>query len=56
MHADEILFLDAGRIVERGSHLELLAKGGQYRNLYDLQVQFGHDPEAAVVAPRARTA
>lgn len=37
MHADEILFLEAGRIVERGSHDELMAAGGRYRQLYDLQ-------------------
>jgi subfamily B ATP-binding cassette protein MsbA len=36
-HADEILVLDAGRIVERGDHLTLLATGGLYRRLYDLQ-------------------
>jgi ATP-binding cassette subfamily B multidrug efflux pump len=38
MHADEILFLESGRIVERGTHDELLARGGRYRDLYDLQV------------------
>ena len=37
MQADEILFLDAGRIVERGSHDELMELGGRYRELYDLQ-------------------
>ena len=39
MHADEILFLDGGRIVERGSHDELIALGGRYRELYDLQAR-----------------
>jgi len=38
MHADEILFLEAGRIVERGSHAALLAQGGRYRRLFDLQM------------------
>ncbi len=38
MHADEILFLDAGRIIERGSHEELLAQNGRYRRLFDLQM------------------
>jgi len=33
-HADEILVVDAGRIVERGSHDELLAHGGRYAELY----------------------
>ncbi len=37
MHADEIVFLDEGRIVERGSHGALIALGGRYRELYDLQ-------------------
>jgi ATP-binding cassette, subfamily B, bacterial MsbA len=35
--ADEIVVLDAGRIVQRGSHEELLRAGGLYRRLYDLQ-------------------
>ena len=39
MHADEILFIDRGRIVERGTHAELVALGGHYRKLYDLQVR-----------------
>lgn len=37
MHADEILVLDEGRIVERGAHAELRAKGGAYEALYQLQ-------------------
>jgi ATP-binding cassette subfamily B protein len=37
MHADRILVLDAGRIVEQGSHAELMALGGHYRDLHDLQ-------------------
>jgi subfamily B ATP-binding cassette protein MsbA len=36
-HADEILVLDGGRIVERGDHPTLLAVNGLYRRLYDLQ-------------------
>jgi ABC-type multidrug transport system fused ATPase/permease subunit len=36
-YADEIVVLDAGRIVQRGSHEELLRAGGLYRRLYDLQ-------------------
>jgi len=35
--ADEIIFLEAGRIVERGSHETLMAIGGRYRDLYELQ-------------------
>jgi ATP-binding cassette subfamily B protein len=43
MHADQILFIEGGRIVERGTHQELLDKGGRYRALYDLQVRPGGD-------------
>lgn len=35
--ADRILVMDAGRIVETGSHKELLKKGGYYRDLYEAQ-------------------
>lgn len=35
--ADEILFLDGGRIVERGSHDELMEKGGKYCRMYEMQ-------------------
>ena len=38
MHADKILFVDNGRIVESGSHNELLAQKGRYAALYDLQI------------------
>ena len=36
-HADQILVLDQGRIVERGQHLELIQKGGYYASLTQLQ-------------------
>ena len=36
-HASQILVLDRGRIVERGRHEELLARGGAYHHLYTLQ-------------------
>ena len=35
--ADRILVMDAGRIVETGTHKELLKKGGYYSNLYEAQ-------------------
>ena len=37
MHADEILFIEDGQIVERGSHAELMASATRYRQLYELQ-------------------
>ncbi|MGH2367653.1 MAG: ABC transporter ATP-binding protein, partial [Chloroflexota bacterium] len=36
-HADQIIVLDHGRVVERGTHAELLAASGHYRDLYDAQ-------------------
>jgi ATP-binding cassette subfamily B multidrug efflux pump len=36
-HADQICVVEAGRIVERGRHEELLVRGGLYRDLYDRQ-------------------
>src|SRR2546427_17296 len=41
--ADQILVLDNGVVVERGSHRELLALGGRYRQLYDKQYRFEQD-------------
>jgi ABC-type multidrug transport system fused ATPase/permease subunit len=38
--ADQILVLEAGEIVERGTHEELLAAGGRYKQLYDKQYRF----------------
>jgi len=38
LHADEILVLQHGEIRERGSHRELLAQGGVYQRLYQLQL------------------
>jgi len=41
--ADQILVLEAGEIVERGTHSELLALNGRYRQLYDKQYSFESD-------------
>jgi ATP-binding cassette, subfamily B, bacterial MsbA len=44
--ADVIVVMEAGRIIEVGTHSELLAHGGQYRKLYELQFA---DEEAELV-------
>jgi ATP-binding cassette subfamily B protein len=43
MHADRILFIEEGRVVEQGTHSQLLAQNGRYRALYDLQIRPGDD-------------
>jgi ABC-type multidrug transport system fused ATPase/permease subunit len=53
-HADRILVIDNGEIREEGSHDELLARGGLYARLYDLQYSFqerGHAVATNTVAP-----
>ncbi|NDD66045.1 ABC transporter ATP-binding protein [bacterium] len=37
IHADQILVIDNGQLVERGTHASLLALNGRYRQLYELQ-------------------
>ncbi len=41
--ADQILVIEEGRIIERGTHRELLAANGRYRQLYDKQYHIEHD-------------
>ena len=48
--ADKIIVLVRGRIIEEGTHEELLARGQEYRKLYDLQFMAASDGEAAVAA------
>ncbi len=47
--ADQILVLQGGRIVERGTHIQLLQRDGFYRELHDLQIR--HRADTAAVAP-----
>ena len=45
-HADRICVLEQGRVVELGTHDELMAAGGRYRTMFDLQAsRFGDDGE-----------
>ena len=37
MNADEIIVLDKGEIIERGTHAELLDRGGVYYDIYKFQ-------------------
>jgi ABC-type multidrug transport system fused ATPase/permease subunit len=63
--ADQILVLEAGQIVERGTHEQLIANAGRYRQLYDKQYNFERDqfvnpgedftPEPAALTGPART-
>ncbi|WP_332815957.1 ABCB family ABC transporter ATP-binding protein/permease [Ramlibacter sp.] len=48
--AHEILVMDAGRIVERGNHRELLARNGRYAQMWSLQRQSGEVSEADALA------
>jgi ATP-binding cassette, subfamily B, bacterial len=43
-HADQIIVLEHGSIVERGTHTELLAAGGRYRRMVDRQASSPDDP------------
>ena len=47
--ADEILVLGRGKLLERGAHGELLAQGGLYRTLYDLQAGDGENQREVAV-------
>lgn len=48
--ADTIVVMEAGRIIETGTHAELLARGGQYRKLYELQFADEETELDAIVA------
>jgi ATP-binding cassette subfamily B protein len=54
MKADLILVFDAGRIVERGTHATLLAKGGMYRRIFDLQTRIESELESDLAEEASR--
>jgi ATP-binding cassette subfamily B protein/subfamily B ATP-binding cassette protein MsbA len=55
-NADLIVVLDAGRVVERGRHEELMARDGLYAELYRRQFREPPGPRAAVAASTADAA
>jgi subfamily B ATP-binding cassette protein MsbA len=55
LDADLIYVLDHGRVIESGTHGELLARGGAYRRLYTLQFA-EEEPVLAQPGPRAAMA
>ncbi|HUK08320.1 MAG TPA: ABC transporter ATP-binding protein/permease [Stellaceae bacterium] len=50
IHADEILVLDQGRVIERGNHARLLAQGGVYAAMWSRQQEAARAAELAEVA------
>ena len=51
VHADEILFLDEGRVAERGTHEALLEKEGLYAALWRRQLESRKAEDGAEIIP-----
>jgi len=53
MHADQILVMDAGEIIERGTHAELMAENGSFAQMWRLQQREAAQAAAAMPVPEA---
>ena len=54
MNADLILVLDGGRVVQHGTHAELMAQEGMYRQIYDLQAKIEDELTQELSGDRSR--
>jgi ATP-binding cassette subfamily B protein len=48
VHADQILVMDQGQIIERGSHYELMEANGRYASMWQMQKNSPSDPDQAI--------
>ena len=53
INCDTIIVMDAGRVVETGSHADLIAKGGLYSRMWEQQIKTQKEQEAAAAAQEA---
>jgi ATP-binding cassette, subfamily B, bacterial len=56
MNADLILVLDKGRVVQHGTHAELMAQDGMYRQIYDLQAKIEDELTQELAGDRGQEA
>jgi ATP-binding cassette subfamily B protein len=54
MQADKILVLDKGRIIQQGTHAELMSQEGVYRKIYEMQASVEQEINEAVSLPAAK--
>lgn len=54
MNADLILVMDKGRIIQKGTHEELVAQDGMYRRIYDLQTRIDEELEMEIAESAER--
>jgi ATP-binding cassette subfamily B protein len=52
MKADLIVVLDKGRVIQLGTHTELLSQEGVYRNIFDIQTQIDAELEQEIASAK----